>query len=196
MAQDETGCSAAISSLVAAGELGLGVLGKGIEDREDNCTRFFVLRRRDGGGSHASVNDSDDTIDHARNGEGQGQGTNGSHDENDGSDYGYKTLVSFTITHLLPGALADALMVFKTHGLNLTSINSRPSRVRPWHYIFFVEFEGRVGGGGAAVGGRKGKRTDVDTALDELQGTVEACRWLGSWRDRSGMGKGGKGRGS
>ncbi|KAG0268387.1 hypothetical protein DFQ27_006881 [Actinomortierella ambigua] len=50
-----------------------------------------------------------------------------------------KTLVMFTVDHRLPGALCDALKVFKDHSLNLTKIDSRPSLIQPWHYVFFVE---------------------------------------------------------
>lgn len=121
---------------------------------EDNCTRFFILRR--------SENHNLETMVRA-------ESVDNNTDEGNGQ---YKTLVSFTIDHRLPGALADALMVFKTLGLNLTSINSRPSRSRPWHYIFFVEFEGRKG------------QSAVDEALKDLNKRVEGWRWIGSWRDR------------
>ncbi|KAG0280979.1 hypothetical protein BGZ95_007654 [Linnemannia exigua] len=40
------------------------------------------------------------------------------------------------------GALCDGLKVFKDHSLNLTKIDSRPSMLRPWHYVFFVECAG------------------------------------------------------
>ena len=53
-----------------------------------------------------------------------------------------KTLLMFTVDHRLPGALCDGLKVFKDHNLNLTKIDSRPSLIRPWHYVFFVESAG------------------------------------------------------
>ncbi|KAF3925583.1 P-protein [Orbilia brochopaga] len=53
-----------------------------------------------------------------------------------------KTFMTFTVHHEQPGALCDALMVFKEFGMNLTSISSRPSLQVPWNYIFLVEFEG------------------------------------------------------
>ncbi|KAF9391513.1 hypothetical protein CPC16_004214 [Podila verticillata] len=53
-----------------------------------------------------------------------------------------KTLLMFTVDHRLPGALCDGLKVFKDHSLNLTKIDSRPSLLRPWHYVFFVECAG------------------------------------------------------
>ncbi len=54
-----------------------------------------------------------------------------------------KTAVTFTTSHK-PGALADVLVTFKECGLNLTFIESRPSRKRNWEYFFFAEAEGHV----------------------------------------------------
>ncbi|RKP22836.1 Prephenate dehydratase-domain-containing protein [Syncephalis pseudoplumigaleata] len=55
-----------------------------------------------------------------------------------------KTLLRFTVDHRQPGALCDALRCFKDNGINLTSINSRPSLQHPWHYYFFVECMGHA----------------------------------------------------
>lgn len=52
------------------------------------------------------------------------------------------TLIHFTVDHRQPGALCDGLKVFKDYGLNLFKIDSRPSGLRPWHYIFTVECSG------------------------------------------------------
>ena len=153
VSHDPTGTTVAISSEVAAQVQGLDILAKGIEDRDDNTTRFFFLCR-------APYNEV----------------SAGPVGQQDGeSDQSWKTLVAFTIDHHAPGALADALMVFKTYSLNLTSINSRPSRLSPWHYIFFVEFVGRKAPDGH---GR------VNGALEKLRATTVDCRWYGSWIDR------------
>lgn len=40
------------------------------------------------------------------------------------------------------GALAEALGVFAAHGLNLSRIESRPTRVRPGTYMFLIDFLG------------------------------------------------------
>jgi chorismate mutase/prephenate dehydratase len=42
------------------------------------------------------------------------------------------------------GSLADALMIFKEHDVNMTRIESRPARKRAWEYTFFVDMEGHV----------------------------------------------------
>jgi len=56
---------------------------------------------------------------------------------------GDKTSVLFAVKHRV-GALYAALATFKQHGLNLTKIESRPSRTKAWEYYFFVDFEGHA----------------------------------------------------
>jgi chorismate mutase/prephenate dehydratase len=52
-----------------------------------------------------------------------------------------KTAILFSTAHKA-GALADVLDVFKRYNINLTNIESRPSRKRQWEYYFFVDFLG------------------------------------------------------
>jgi chorismate mutase/prephenate dehydratase len=52
-----------------------------------------------------------------------------------------KTAILFSTAHKA-GALADVLDVFKQYNINLTNIESRPSRKRQWEYYFFVDFLG------------------------------------------------------
>ncbi len=52
-----------------------------------------------------------------------------------------KTAILFSTAHKA-GALADVLEVFKRHDINLTNIESRPSKKRQWEYYFFVDFLG------------------------------------------------------
>lgn len=151
VAADASGHSAAISSSLAAGLHGLDILANGIQDRDDNVTRFFILRK--GNFLHPPVNLQEP----AANGE---------------QAVKWKTMVAFRVDHQASGALANALLSFKSFDLNLTSINSRPSRLRPWHYIFLVEFEGRRELDGTG---------QVNQALEELSKSTGGWRWLGSW---------------
>lgn len=158
-AADETGTSAAVAGEIAASLKALDVLARNIEDRDDNTTRFFVIYRDDDiprPGLPTSLLLTGET-------------------EEDRNPYGnkYKSLVSFTVAHKTPGALADALDCFKKLGLNLTSINSLPSLILPFQYLFFVEFEG-------------GRMDDPEGRLAKLEESVRKVaavrwRWLGSW---------------
>ena len=155
VASDATGSSAAVCSALAAEVYGLDILARDIEDESTNQTRFLVIRK---GGEADS---------------GLGSGKRGVDGEAEGRSW--KSLLTFTpSSHSNPGALADALGVFKTHGINLTSINTRPSGDRNWEYIFFVEFSGR-----------KGDR-NVDQALEEIRDVVGQMRFLGSWESKTG----------
>ena len=157
VSMDATGQSATIASRFAADHYGASVLETNIEDKHDNTTRFLVLRnleslRTDG----ASLRETDNI-------------------EISPPIQKQKALISFTIDHSSPGALADALLTFKAHGMNLTSINSRPSLVRAWQYIFFVE---------CAAISRAHFDDVVEKMLQGLRNVTESCRNLGSWRDR------------
>ena len=52
-----------------------------------------------------------------------------------------KTSVMFEVQDR-PGALYDCLLPFHRGGINLCRIESRPSRRRPWEYLFFVDLIG------------------------------------------------------
>ena len=54
-----------------------------------------------------------------------------------------KTSISFTLKDRV-GALHDALASFKRSRINMSKIESRPSRVRAWDYVFFVDVDGHI----------------------------------------------------
>ena len=79
-----------------------------------------------------------------------------------------KTSLVFQVDHR-PGSLADAMMVFKNHRLNLTFIESFPCPDRESEYQFFVELTGH--------------RDDaaVSEAIDALGSITRRLVWLGSY---------------
>jgi chorismate mutase/prephenate dehydratase len=52
-----------------------------------------------------------------------------------------KTSIVFSVKHKV-GALHDALGAFKRSKLNMSKIESRPSRSKAWEYYFFVDVDG------------------------------------------------------
>lgn len=54
-----------------------------------------------------------------------------------------KTSVMFSVKDR-PGALFSILKHFARHGINLTKIESRPSKKKAWEYIFFVDMQGHI----------------------------------------------------
>jgi len=54
-----------------------------------------------------------------------------------------KTSIMFTLKNK-PGSLYKTLEPFKKGGINLTKIESRPSKRKAWEYIFFADMEGHI----------------------------------------------------
>lgn len=52
-----------------------------------------------------------------------------------------RTTLAFGVAHH-EGALRRVLSVFEDGGVNLSRIESRPSRKRAWHYVFLIDIEG------------------------------------------------------
>ena len=52
-----------------------------------------------------------------------------------------KTSIVFSVSHK-PGALFDFLRELAESKVNLTKIESRPTRQRPWEYNFYLDYEG------------------------------------------------------
>lgn len=68
-----------------------------------------------------------------------------------------------------PGALAAALIEFGSRGIDLTRIESRPTRARLGTYLFFLDCVGHIDDG------------VVGEALEALRRSCADVRYLGSW---------------
>lgn len=79
-----------------------------------------------------------------------------------------KTSVLFALKDK-PGALHDALVPFKRHRINLTKIESRPSKRKVWEYVFFIDCVGHE------------RDLSVQRALRALRSRTAFVRVLGSY---------------
>jgi chorismate mutase/prephenate dehydratase len=79
------------------------------------------------------------------------------------------TSVLFSIKRDQVGALFRALEPFAKHGVNLTRIESRPTKVKAWEYVFFCDFEGHI------------QDPAIDEAIRELRPRCDFVKVLGSY---------------
>jgi prephenate dehydratase len=145
--------TAAIASRLAAEIYGLEILERNIEDDSLNSTRFVVIESN------------------AKSQESRNLGSTGSVIQ---SSIRYKTSVIFATEHK-PGALVGALSALSTRNINLTKIESRPIKSRPWEYYFFIDFEGHK------------DDQNCREALQELKRKTSEIKILGSYKLSSGM---------
>ena len=52
-----------------------------------------------------------------------------------------KTSIFFSVRHKA-GSLMRAMAAFESENVNLTMIESRPTKQMPWEYVFFIDFQG------------------------------------------------------
>lgn len=76
-----------------------------------------------------------------------------------------KTSIAFSLKNA-PGALFKALSVFALRDIDLSKIESRPLRGRPWEYVFFVDY-------------LRGDDLDSRRALEHLKEVAEFVKVLG-----------------
>lgn len=133
LAREKAG-TAAIAGRVAASVYGLNVVAEGIEDHDDNTTRFLVLGRR--------------------------------RPRPSGAD---KTSLLVSSDRAQAGSLARLLEPLARQKVNMTRIESRPSRRHKWEYVFFIDLEGHA------------KDAPMARALAELRKRSSLFRVLGSY---------------
>jgi chorismate mutase/prephenate dehydratase len=83
-----------------------------------------------------------------------------------------KTSLLFSVTHKA-GALHRALGVFARHQINMTFIQSHPSKTVSWEYMFFVDVQGHA------------DQPHLAQALTELREQASLLRVLGSYPEDS-----------
>jgi len=79
-----------------------------------------------------------------------------------------KTSLVFSVPHK-SGSLYHALTVFDSEGINLTMIESRPTKQMPWEYIFFIDCQGHE------------KEEHIKRAVAKLSEMALFVRVLGSY---------------
>ena len=79
-----------------------------------------------------------------------------------------KTSILFSIADS-PGSLYEALKPFSEKSINLTKIESRPIKGRPWKYLFFLDLEGHA------------EDVSVKAAMRELNQGALFMKLLGSY---------------
>jgi chorismate mutase/prephenate dehydratase len=79
-----------------------------------------------------------------------------------------KTSIVFSIKHK-PGTLYESLKAFASRNINLTKLESRPTRHQPWEYNFYMDFAGH----------RQDK--EVSEALEKLEESSIFVKVLGSY---------------
>ncbi len=80
-----------------------------------------------------------------------------------------KTSLAFTTHHDRPGSLVEVLSIFSKRGINLTRIESRPTRRALGTYVFLLDLQGHR------------EAAPVAEAIDEARGVTLWLRVLGSY---------------
>jgi len=83
-----------------------------------------------------------------------------------------KTSIIFAVVSI-PGAIYRCLKEFADRNINLTRLESRPSRVKPWEYVFYMDFE---------KGLQEGVARD---ALESLRKTTTFIKVIGTYQSNS-----------
>lgn len=141
VAEGGRGDQAALGTVLAAEIYGATVLREGVQDRDDNQTRFVWLARADEtGGGEAEAAPPPPA---AYAGESERATRSAPLRPRDGGEW-KTSLVFWGPGADSPGWLVRCLDEFGGREINLTKIESRPKRDRMGSYMFFVDLQGRV----------------------------------------------------
>jgi prephenate dehydratase len=170
--------SGAIASNRAADLYDMEIVEEGIEDRKNNFTRFLVLSKT------SKDTPSEDRLEEkTRQREGAAESTrqhkkakktgknakSGRLGSKAGISSNEKTSIIFSVSHV-PGALFRILKEFASRKINLTKIESRPTKETPWEYNFYMDLEGNV------------NDRQVRDALESIKKKTSFIKILGSYR--------------
>lgn len=84
-------------------------------------------------------------------------------------DTGSHTSLAFSLPTNVPGALVKPLEIFARRGLNMSRIESRPTKRSLGEYLFFIDLESSL------------QSDAVQPALEELQSCTETLKIFGSY---------------
>jgi prephenate dehydratase len=132
--------AAVIASSRAAQLYNLPILASGINDYPENCTRFWVVSKAEADASYYISS------------------AGASH-----------TSIAFSVPENVPGALLKPLQVFAQLGINLSRIESRPTKRSLGEYLFFVDLESDVA------------TPQMQSALADLSSYTEILKIFGAY---------------
>jgi len=131
--------TAAVANELAATFHKMPVVEKNIQDKSDNTTRFFVIGKKAAGPVGNGRDMSSFLI----------------------------SLGDEAASH--SGSLLRMLEPLAKRGINLSKIESRPSKKRPWDYYFFIDVTGH------------NDDPPMREAIGELKRFCPLVKWLGSY---------------